>query len=99
MTKEEYDINEQLLIAKINAAKNELNELQKKYVSEYEFQKGDKVRVTYNQTETIECFIGWVGFEYGHKFCINFNKIKKNGSMSEISAGIYYWRVNKIEKI
>lgn len=85
----------------IDKLKNEASELIKQLPELTPFKVGDKVKVTNewkNPKETI-CFISEVEYRsWTHdRIEYHFSKIKKDGTMSQQSAGIYSY--DKIEKI
>lgn len=100
---EDYRKEEKIIESEIEAAKVKLTALQEKFKSEFFLKEGDKVLVTtrkWTLSETVYekqvCFIGKTYFRYGN-FKIDFNKMKKDGTMSGHSAGIYDYE--KIEKL
>lgn len=106
MTKEQYEEIEKEIETKMQQLKDDLRRARDQYIAAYPFKEGEKVRVSWEvkgfneptETKTIDCFIGSVDFKYGEIY-LSFNKIKKDGTMSGQSAGIYYNSHLKIEKI
>jgi hypothetical protein len=89
----------------IDKLKEEISDLRKNLINITPFTKGEKVKVIQlrnkfykeDKDKEIECFITGVDYTWGKTLKYQFNKIKKDGTISAQSAGIYGY--DKIEKI
>lgn len=89
MTKEEFRTKKEIINSKINELNNEMVKLEKEYIeSNAKYPIGSKVCITTNESKQ---------YAYVKDYRINsldnieplFNKVKKDGTMSEM--GLYVW--------
>ncbi|WP_294610267.1 hypothetical protein [uncultured Bacteroides sp.] len=89
MNKEEFKSKKEIINSKINELKNEMIKLKKEYIeSNVKYPIGSKVCITTNESKR---------YAYVKDYRINsldnieplFNKVKKDGTMSEM--GLYVW--------
>lgn len=89
MTKEEFRTKKEIINSKMNELKNEMIKLKKEYIeSNMKYPIGSKVCITTNESKR---------YAYVKDYRINsldnieplFNKVKKDGTMSE--TGLYVW--------
>jgi predicted 3-demethylubiquinone-9 3-methyltransferase (glyoxalase superfamily) len=80
--------------SQIGQLSTEIKTLKEQLIELSEFKVGDKVRIGKkngfkNSIEYTECFISEVYIGYKNKIDYKFSKMKKDGTMSGQSAGIY----------
>ena len=74
---------------RLRANRDRVQRLQKEYAETAPFKVGDKVIIeTYKGRETV--FIGGVAANLSGGFSYDFNKVKKDGTMAQVSAAIHY---------
>ena len=95
MTKEEYNTRVAELTAKMKEMRQEVDSIRAIYLAGSPFKVGDKVRATHYPGKSVLCYIARV-YEVGGEYRYEFNKMKKDGSMSMQSAGIL---ANNAEKV
>jgi hypothetical protein len=82
MNKEQYLITKRLL-------QKRLNELNADYLTHSPFKVGDLVLAT-SGSKQLKCFIGKVEIDYDGNYRYEYKKLKNDGTMGNIGAGIYY---------
>lgn len=88
MTREEFKQKYNDLQAKRRELADQEEALKKEYLSFSPFKRGDKVVVDTHEGK-VTCFVGEVkiGFTSGYRY--GFLKMKKDGTCSAVSAGLY----------
>lgn len=89
MTKEEFRTKKEIINSKINELKNEMIKLKKEYIeSNVKYPIGSKVCITTNESKRY-AYVKDYRIDFLDNIEPLFNKVKKDGTMSEM--GLYVW--------
>lgn len=89
MNKEEFKSKREIINSKINELKNEMIKLEKEYIeSNVKYPIGSKVCITTNESKRY-AYVKDYRIDFFDNIEPLFNKVKKDGTMSEM--GLYVW--------
>jgi hypothetical protein len=89
MTKEEFRTKKEIINSKMNELKNEMIKLKKEYIgSNAKYPIGSKVCITTNESKRY-AYVKDYRIDFSDNIEPLFNKVKKDGTMSEM--GLYVW--------
>lgn len=89
MTKEEFKSKKEIINSKINELNNEMIKLEKEYIeSNVKYPIGSKVCITTNESKRY-AYVKDYRIDFFGNIEPLFNKVKKDGTMSEM--GLYVW--------
>lgn len=89
MTKEEFRTKKEIINLKMNELNNEMIKLKKEYIkSNMKYPIGSKVCITTNESKRY-AYVKDYRIDFSDNIEPLFNKVKKDGTMSEM--GLYVW--------